>query len=51
VIQTLDWESWCSSTYMKNWKIVPNVDNHLNYDKGLSSINMAYMGAKFEGSW
>jgi hypothetical protein len=30
--------------HVKNWKIVPNVDNHLNYDKGWSSVNIVHVG-------
>ena len=51
VIQTPGWKSWCLSTHMKNWKIVPNVDNHLNYGKGWSNINMVHVGANFQGNW
>ena len=50
VIQTLGQKSWCSLAHMKNWKIVPNVDNHVNHGKGLSSINMVHVGANFEGA-
>ena len=28
LIQTQGWGNWCSTTHVKNWKIVPNVDNH-----------------------
>jgi hypothetical protein len=51
VIQTPGWRSWCSSVHMKSSKIVPMMDNHLNYDKGWSNINMIHVGANFEGSW
>jgi hypothetical protein len=51
VIQTPGWRNWCSSAHMKNWKIVPMMDNHLNSDKGWSSMSMVYVGANFEGSW
>jgi hypothetical protein len=51
VIQTPGWRSWCSSIHMKSWKIVSMMDNHLNYDKGWSSINMVHVGANFEDSW
>jgi hypothetical protein len=50
MIQTPNWRSWCSSGHMKNWKIVLMMDNHLNNDKGWSSINMVHMGANYEGS-
>ena len=34
LIQTQSWRIWCSTAYAKNQKIVPNVDNHLNYGMG-----------------
>jgi hypothetical protein len=36
---------------MKNWKIVPNVNNHLNHGNDLNNINMVHVGANFDGSW
>jgi hypothetical protein len=51
MIQAPGWRSWCSSTHMKNWEIAPMMDNHLNYDKGWSSINMVRVCTNFEGGW
>jgi hypothetical protein len=32
-------------------EIVPNEDNHLNYDKDWSSVNMVHVNENSEGSW
>jgi hypothetical protein len=50
LIQTQCWRNLCSSAHVKNWKIVPNVDNHLNYGKGWSSVNMVHVGENSESS-
>ena len=44
LIQIQGWRNWCSTAHAKNLKIVPNVDNHLNYGKGWSSMNMVHVG-------
>ena len=44
LIQTQSQRNWCSSAHAKNWKIVPNVVNHLNYGKGRSNVNMVHVG-------
>ena len=44
LIQTQGQRNWCSFAHVKNWKIVPYVDNHLNYGRGRSSVNMVHMG-------
>ena len=51
LIQTQSWKNWCSSAHVKNQKIVPNVDIHLNYDKGQSSVNIVHVGENSKGSW
>jgi hypothetical protein len=28
LIQTLGWRNWCSFAYMKNYRIVPRMDNY-----------------------
>ena len=44
LIQAQDQRNWCSSAHVQNQKIVPNVDSHLSYGKGSSSVNMIYVG-------
>jgi hypothetical protein len=44
LIQTQDWRNWCSFAHVKNYKIVPNMDNHLNYGKGWSNVSMVHVG-------
>jgi hypothetical protein len=39
----LDWRNWCSFAHMKNWKIVPRMDNYYHYDNDLSNMNMVYV--------
>ena len=51
LIHTLDWKDWCSSAHLKNWKLVPMMDNCYNYDMDLSSMNMVHASENFEGSW
>ena len=48
LIQTQGWRNWCSTTHAKNYKIVPNADNHLNYAKGWSSMNMDHVGENWQ---
>ena len=48
LIQTEGWRNWCSTTHTKNQKIVSNVDSHLNYGKGWSSVSMVYMGENWQ---
>ena len=48
LIQTQGWRNWCSTTYTKNQKIVPNMDNHLNYGKGWNSVNMVHVGENWQ---
>ena len=43
LIRTQGWRNWCSTTHAKNYKIVPNMDNHLNYGKGRSSVNLVHV--------
>ena len=48
LIQTPGQRNWCSSAHAKNWKTVPYVDNHLNYGKGWSSVNMVHAGENWQ---
>ena len=50
LIQTQGQRNWCSTAHAKNQKIVPNVDNHLNYGKGQSSVNMVRVGKNRQDS-
>ena len=48
LIQTQVPRNQCSTAHAKNQKIVPNVDNHLNYGKSWSSVNMVHVGENWQ---
>ena len=50
LIHTPDWKNWCSFAHVKNWKIVPVMDNCQNYDMDLSNTNMVHVGENSKGS-